>query len=198
MPACSGLESGIRRRRTEQRIHKYLAGCFVEHESLGTTDGFRSRLLRALHHEFGYGGASKAGGALDQTLLGSSNPGLQAFALSGGACGPCGCLRWHDPASRQAYGKWPYRSRLQGHDRNWPWRGRSRENVVDIVVGSQGGFANRARRNALHDFVAREVKHRLEDLRAVVRVRLAHNKQDSRAVLDVARRQKLPLEQLHD
>ena len=52
--------------------------------------------------------------------------------------------------------------------------------------------------NALDDFLAGEVEDRLQNLRALLLVRLPHDEEHARAVLDVAGRKQLPLQDLHD
>ncbi len=48
----------------------------------------------------------------------------------------------------------------------------ARKDVIDVVVGTQGDLVQGACVNALDDFLAREVEDRLEDLRALLPVRL--------------------------
>src|SRR5712692_5729831 len=72
------------------------------------------------------------------------------------------------------------------------------KDVIDIVVGSQGDLVQRACLNALDDFVAGEVEDRLQNLRALLLVRLPHDEEHAGAVLDVAGRKQLPLQDLHD
>jgi len=52
--------------------------------------------------------------------------------------------------------------------------------------------------NARDDFLAGEVEDRLQNLPALLRVRLPHDEKHAGAVLDVAGRKQLPLQDLHD
>src|SRR5713226_7317987 len=72
------------------------------------------------------------------------------------------------------------------------------KDVIDIVVGGQGDLVQGACLNALDDFLAGEVEDRLQNLRALLLVRLPHDEEHARAVLDVAGRKQLLLQDLHD
>ncbi len=65
-------------------------------------------------------------------------------------------------------------------------------------MGGQGDLVQGTGLNALDDCLAREVEDRLQNLRALLRVRLPYNKEEAGAVLDVAGRKQLPLQDFHD
>ena len=77
-------------------------------------------------------------------------------------------------------------------------RSSSLEHVQDVVVRGERAPAHRARLDALHDLLAREIEDRVQDLRALRRARLPHDEQHAGAVLDVAGREELALQELHD
>src|SRR2546422_5780027 len=58
----------------------------------------------------------------------------------------------------------------------------ARKDVIDIVVGDQGDLVQGACLNALDDFLAGEVENRLQNLRALLLVRLPHDEEHARAV----------------
>src|SRR6266568_1183317 len=63
-----------------------------------------------------------------------------------------------------------------------------RKDVVDIFVGGQSDLVQGACLNALDDFLMGEVENRVQNLRALLLVRLAHGEEHAGAVLNVAGR----------
>src|SRR5208283_1398737 len=87
----------------------------------------------------------------------------------------------------------------QGFQGRSPWLYLDhRKNVIDIIVRGERNLVQSARRNALDDFIAGEIEDRLQNLLPLLQVRLSHQKQHASAVLDIARRQQLPFQQLHN
>src|SRR5258705_4390360 len=73
-----------------------------------------------------------------------------------------------------------------------------RKNIDDVVVRVERGANRAAGPDARGDLLPRQVEDRVQDLRACTGLRLSDDEEDAGAVLDVARRQQLPPQDLHD